>query len=61
MIYSQGENMNLAVSAEEVLVMVGQLPCPLRTLDIDRLYCTLPEHGANSASGTYFVTVSVGI
>lgn len=48
----QGENLDLAMSKEEVVAMIGEGPCVVKTLTRNHLYCEppaeqpLPRHHA---------------
>lgn len=39
---SQGENLNLACEADEVMVMIGNETCKVNSIDLNTLYCTPP-------------------
>lgn len=49
----QGENLDLAMSKEEVVAMIGDGPCVVKTLTRNHLYCEppveqpLPHHHAS--------------
>uniref|UniRef100_A0A665W9A8 Plexin-B1 n=1 Tax=Echeneis naucrates TaxID=173247 RepID=A0A665W9A8_ECHNA len=57
----EGENLDLAITKDEIVVMVGEGVCAVKTLTRNHLYCEPPPHFINiPLCGIYLFQVQIG-